>query len=64
MHFLLSHFTPIVHFATISSMIATIVNCISVLLGSLLGLLIHKSMSPRIKEVVYIGAGLISLALG
>jgi len=64
MDFILSHFTPIVHFATISSMIATIVNCISVLLGSLLGLLIHKSMSPRIKEVVYIGAGLISLAIG
>lgn len=47
-----------------ASMIATIVNCVTVFFGSLLGLLIHKSMSPRIKEVVYIGAGLISLAIG
>jgi len=45
-------------------MIATIVNCITVIIGSLVGLLLRKNMSPKIKEVVYIGAGLISLAIG
>ena len=45
-------------------MIATIVNCITVIIGSLIGLLLRKNMSPKIKEVVYIGAGLISLAIG
>jgi len=30
----------------------------------LIGLLLRKNMSPKIKEVVYIGAGLISLAIG
>ncbi|MDZ7792566.1 MAG: DUF554 family protein [Spirochaetia bacterium] len=45
-------------------MIATIVNCIAVIIGSSVGLLLRKNMSPKIKEVVYIGAGLISLAIG
>ncbi len=45
-------------------MIATIVNCIAVIIGSSVGLLVHKNMSPKIKEVVYTGAGLISLAIG
>ncbi|HDQ13852.1 MAG TPA: DUF554 domain-containing protein [Sediminispirochaeta sp.] len=45
-------------------MIATIVNCIAVLIGSAIGLLLHKNMSPKIKDVVYIGAGLISLTIG
>ena len=30
----------------------------------MIGLLLRKNMSPKIKEVVYIGAGLISLAIG
>jgi len=45
-------------------MIATIVNCVAVFIGSLIGLLMHKSMSQKIKDVVYIGAGLVSLAIG
>jgi len=47
-----------------AAMIATIVNCVAVFFGSLLGLLIHKGMSPKIKEVVFVGAGLVSLAIG
>jgi len=47
-----------------AGMIATIVNCLAVFIGSLIGLLLHKSMSPKIKDVVYIGAGLVSFAIG
>lgn len=47
-----------------AGMIATIVNCIAVFIGSLVGLLLHKNLSPKIKEVVFIGAGLISLTIG
>jgi hypothetical protein len=46
------------------AMIATVVNCVAVFIGSLIGLFLHKSMSPKIKDVVYIGAGLVSFAIG
>lgn len=45
-------------------MIATVVNCITVIIGTLIGLFLNKRIKPDIKEVVYIGAGLISLMIG
>lgn len=45
-------------------MIATVVNCIAVLFGSLLGLLFHSRVTDRFKQVVYTGVGMISLVIG
>ena len=45
-------------------MIATIVNCITVIIGSFIGMFLHKKISPEIKNVVFISAGLISVVIG
>jgi uncharacterized protein len=45
-------------------MIATIVNCITVFIGSLIGLAVHSRMREDIREVVYLGAGFVSLVIG
>lgn len=45
-------------------MIATFINCATVLLGSLIGLLLHKKITESFKTIVYTGAGLIALVLG
>jgi uncharacterized protein len=45
-------------------MIATVVNCISVVIGSLIGLLLHKKITEEFKTVVYTSVGLISLVIG
>lgn len=45
-------------------MIATIVNCITVFIGSLVGLTVHARVRDDIRDVVYIGAGSISLVIG
>ena len=45
-------------------MIATFVNCATVIIGSLIGLLLHRKINDSFKQVVYIGAGMISLILG
>ncbi|MBN1836351.1 MAG: DUF554 domain-containing protein [Spirochaetales bacterium] len=45
-------------------MIATVVNCATVIVGSLLGLLLHTKINESFKRVVYVGAGMISLILG
>jgi len=45
-------------------MIATFINCATVLLGSLLGLLLHKKITESFKTIVYTGAGLIAIVLG
>ena len=45
-------------------MIATLVNCATVLVGSLLGLLLHRRIREPFRVVVYTGAGLVSLVLG
>jgi uncharacterized membrane protein YqgA involved in biofilm formation len=45
-------------------MIATFVNCVTVIVGSLIGLLLHRKISDSFKHVVYVGAGMISLVLG
>jgi len=45
-------------------MIATIVNCITVFFGSLIGITVHAKIRDDIRDVVYIGAGCISLVIG
>ncbi len=45
-------------------MIATFVNCTTVIFGSLIGLLLHRKINDSFKHVVYVGAGMISLILG
>jgi hypothetical protein len=45
-------------------MIATVVNCISVVIGSLIGLFLHKKITDEFKTVVYTSIGLISLVIG
>ena len=45
-------------------MIATLINCATVILGSLLGLFLHNRISDAFRSIVYTGAGLISLVLG
>jgi hypothetical protein len=47
-----------------TGMIATVVNCITVIIGSLIGLFLNKRIRPDLKNAVYIGAGLISLMIG
>ncbi len=48
----------------LAAMIATIINAAAVILGSLAGLFLEKSVGARSKEVVYIGIGLVSLVIG
>jgi uncharacterized membrane protein YqgA involved in biofilm formation len=45
-------------------MIATIINCLAVIVGSLLGLLLHKKIRDSFKSIVYAGAGFMALVLG
>ena len=45
-------------------MVATFINCITVILGSLIGLVFHARIRDSIKEVVFISAGFISLVVG
>ena len=45
-------------------MIATLVNCAAVIIGSLIGLILHTKINESFKRVVYVGAGMISLILG
>lgn len=45
-------------------MIATLVNCATVIVGSLLGLLFHSKMKDSLRAIIYVGAGLVSLIIG
>jgi uncharacterized membrane protein YqgA involved in biofilm formation len=45
-------------------MIATFINCAAVVLGCLLGLLLHRRISEDFKNVVFTGIGLVTLVLG
>jgi uncharacterized membrane protein YqgA involved in biofilm formation len=45
-------------------MVATFVNCATVIIGSLLGLFLHRKINESFKQVVYVGAGMISMILG
>jgi len=45
-------------------MIATIINAAAVVVGSLIGLLLNRRISDRLKEVVYAGIGVVTLVIG
>lgn len=45
-------------------MIATIINCITVLIGSIIGVKLTSRINDRLKEVLYICLGMISLVIG
>lgn len=45
-------------------MIATFINCGTVIIGSLLGLLLHKKINDSFKAIVFAGAGFMALVLG
>ena len=45
-------------------MIATVVNAIAVIVGSLLGLLLHARIKESFKAIVSMGAGVVSLVIG
>lgn len=45
-------------------MFATIVNCIAVILGSLVGLLGAKRIAERYREIVFVGSGVTTLVIG
>ena len=45
-------------------MIGTIVNTASIIVGSILGTLLHRGVKEQYKEVLYTGLGLASLAIG
>jgi uncharacterized membrane protein YqgA involved in biofilm formation len=45
-------------------MIATFVNCATVIIGSLIGLILHRKINDSFKRVVYVGAGMVSMILG
>lgn len=50
--------------ATLACMLATFVNAGTVLLGSVLGLLLHRHIGARIRTVLFTGVGIITLAIG
>ena len=45
-------------------MIATVVNALAVIIGSVAGLLLHARIKESFKSIVFIGAGIVSLILG
>lgn len=45
-------------------MIGTIVNTATIIAGSVIGALLHRGVKEKYKEVLYIGLGLASLAIG
>lgn len=45
-------------------MLAVFINCIAVIVGSLLGMLVGKNVSEKFKEVVFTSSGLITIAMG
>lgn len=45
-------------------MIATIVNCVAVIIGSLIGINVHNRIGERFKDIVFTGIGLIALVVG
>lgn len=44
--------------------IGTIVNTLAVIIGSLIGLLLHKNLPPKLKNIVFQGIGLSTLIIG
>ena len=46
------------------TMIGTIVNATTIIVGSIIGSLLHRGVKEKYKEVLYTGLGLASLAIG
>jgi uncharacterized protein len=44
--------------------IATIVNCLAVLIGSAFGMLFHRRVTEEFKDTVYTGVGVITIVIG
>ncbi|MDY2755091.1 MAG: DUF554 domain-containing protein [Candidatus Treponema excrementipullorum] len=47
-----------------NAMIAVLVNCFTIILGSLLGIIFSKKITSRLSEVIQTGAGVVVLVLG
>ena len=45
-------------------MIATVVNCITVIIGSLIGLTLHRKINSEIKDIIFTSAGVLTLVIG
>jgi uncharacterized membrane protein YqgA involved in biofilm formation len=45
-------------------MIATVINAAAVILGSIIGLLLHARIKESFKNIVYVGAGIMTVILG
>lgn len=45
-------------------MISTIVNCIAVLVGSVLGIILHKKISDELKSAVFTALGVFTIVIG
>jgi uncharacterized protein len=45
-------------------MIATFVNCLAVILGSVIGLLLTRKITPELDDVIYTSTGLITIVIG
>ena len=45
-------------------MIATLINCLSVLAGSCIGLVLQKRVAQRYREIIYTGVGAFTLIIG
>lgn len=50
--------------ANLKKMIGTIVNTATIILGSIIGALLHRGIKEKYKEVLYTSLGLASLAIG
>ena len=49
---------------TLETMIGTIVNATTIIVGGIIGSLLHRGVKEKYKEVLYTGLGLASLAIG
>jgi len=45
-------------------MIATIINCFTVIIGSLIGMTLHKKINSEIKDIIFTSAGVLTLVIG
>ena len=55
---------PLPSLASCNYMIGTIVNATTIIVGSIIGSLLHRGVKEKYKEVLYTGLGLASLAIG
>ena len=45
-------------------MIATIINCFTVIIGSLIGMTLHRKINSEIKDIIFTSAGVLTLVIG